>query len=48
MRYLITESKAHQRVGFFCYCTYYNGLVDDVRIYNRALSRDEIAALAGL
>ena len=33
--------------GLFCYCTYFNGLVDDVRIYNRALSPDEIEVLAG-
>jgi len=27
---------------------YFNGLIDDVRIYNRALSQDEIANIAGL
>ncbi|HIJ69882.1 MAG TPA: LamG domain-containing protein, partial [Planctomycetes bacterium] len=27
---------------------YFNGLIDDVRIYNRALDASEIATLAGL
>jgi len=27
---------------------YFNGLIDDVRIYNRALDAGEIAALAGI
>ncbi|HEV57086.1 MAG TPA: hypothetical protein ENN87_06260 [Phycisphaerales bacterium] len=39
--------QAHFRVGYdFSTQTFFTGLVDDVRLYDRALSADEIQALA--
>jgi len=42
-----TMPQAHFRVGYdFSTQTFFTGLVDDVRLYDRALSADEIQALA--
>jgi len=42
-----TMPQAHFRIGYdFSTQTFFTGLVDDVRLYDRALSADEIQALA--
>jgi len=42
----LTTSRAGARLGYPCDGNYYDGLIDDVRFYDRALSDTEIGALA--
>jgi len=42
----LTSDRDAVRMGYPCDGTYYDGMIDDVRLYNRALSINEIAILA--
>ena len=44
---LILQSSANTMIGSFSNSTFmeFNGVIDDVRIYEKALSRDEISSL---
>jgi hypothetical protein len=44
---LLMQSGESMRIGDTGYSEWMNGLIDEVRIYNRALSAAEIAWLAG-
>jgi len=43
----LTSTRDGARIGYPCDGTYFDGMIDDVRLYNRALSGIEIALLAG-
>jgi len=43
---MLTSDRDGARIGYPCDGTYYDGLIDDVRLYSRALSQTEIALLA--
>jgi len=43
----LTSDREGARIGYACDGAYFDGRVDDVRLYNRALSAQEVAIVAG-